>query len=117
MNQWSSVRKGLEEEERRQAQAEQDAFDPKVQERKKKQEIEKWKSEQLRSGLAEENANFQVGICVGCGCGCGMWVWDVGVGGRLCVERGEEAVRGPVFPGALPPPSRFFPHHSTHPSL
>lgn len=60
INQWSSVRRTLEEEEERQARREQEAFDPEAQERKRRSEIEQWKSDQLKTGQAEDNANFMV---------------------------------------------------------
>ncbi|GAX81343.1 hypothetical protein CEUSTIGMA_g8774.t1 [Chlamydomonas eustigma] len=59
LNQWSSVRKDLEEEEEKLAQMEAESYDPEALERKRQREIEAWKAEQLRSGLAAENANFQ----------------------------------------------------------
>ena len=60
MSQWSTVRKDLEDEEERAARAEAEAFDPEAQERKRRRQIEEWKAEQLRSGQAEDNANFLV---------------------------------------------------------
>ena len=60
INQWSSVRRTLEEEEERQARRELEAFDPEAQERKRRSEIEQWKSDQLKTGQAEDNANFMV---------------------------------------------------------
>ncbi len=94
VNQWSSVRKDLEEEEEREKQArgggqcglylvilicvffarrwcpplcpptqrEAETYDPEAIERKRKREIEEWKSEQLRTGEAQANVNFLVSL-------------------------------------------------------
>ena len=52
--------KDLEEDEERRQQEEAETYDPEAIERKRKRQIDEWKEEHLRSGLAQENANFLV---------------------------------------------------------
>lgn len=58
IDKWQAVRKDLEEQE---AKAEEEQFpDAAAQERKRTEEAEKWRLQQLKAGAAsEENANFQ----------------------------------------------------------
>lgn len=55
MNKWQAVKQ--EEEERAN---EEDPFNLEAVEKKKTAEIEEWRLNQLKSGEAENNANFQV---------------------------------------------------------
>lgn len=59
MNKWSAVRQDLNDEERARAAAEEAAFDADALERRKQLEIEEWRMQQLRSGQAGDNPNFQ----------------------------------------------------------
>ena len=52
--------KDIEDAEARREQEEAESYDPDAIERKRRKQIEEWKEDQLRSGLAQENVNFLV---------------------------------------------------------
>jgi len=58
LNQWSSVKKSLQEEEEEQARREAEMQDPEAMERKRLQELDRWREQQASKGEEEENANF-----------------------------------------------------------
>lgn len=57
-NKWTTVKQQQEEEEAERQRRAELAADPKYQEQKRLEQLEKWRQQQLQAGAAEDNANF-----------------------------------------------------------